>query len=80
MMLTGEQIRAGRALARLEQAELAHRSGLSLETIKRLERIRGPVGANVRTVHALQDAFSAVGVSVGWERDGKMFVCLGATA
>ena len=38
--LTGEQIRAARALGRIEQAELAKRSGLSLETIKRLERLR----------------------------------------
>lgn len=63
--LTGEQIRAGRALARLSQAELAKRSSLSLETIKRLEGIRGPVDANFRTMAALTSAFEAVGILCG---------------
>jgi transcriptional regulator with XRE-family HTH domain len=61
--LSGEQIRAARALARIDQSELARRCGLSLETIKRLERIRGPVDANSRTLRALIDAFSAIGVA-----------------
>ncbi len=61
-LLTGEQIRAGRAIARLEQAELARASGVSLETIKRLERMRGPVEANTRTVRAISEAFSELGV------------------
>lgn len=62
--VTGEQIRAGRALARVEQTELARLSGLSLETIKRLERIRGPVHANTRTLSAISAAFHAVGVEL----------------
>ena len=62
--VTGEQIRAGRALARVEQTELARLSGLSLETIKRLERIRGPVDANTRTLHAINEAFHALGVEL----------------
>ena len=63
LILTGEQIRAARALARWEQTELARRSGLSLETIKRLERIRGPVDANSRTLAAICEAFSRSGVA-----------------
>ena len=43
LLLTGEQIRAGRAILRIEQSALAKASGVSLETIKRLERMRGPV-------------------------------------
>lgn len=62
LTLTGEQIRAARALGRLEQAELARRSGLSLETIKRLERIRGPVDANSRTLTAISEAFRLIGI------------------
>ena len=62
LTLTGEQIRAARALGRLEQAELARRSGLSLETIKRLERIRGPVDANSRTLTAISEAFRLMGI------------------
>lgn len=61
-MLTGEQIRAARALARIEQAELARRCGLSIETIKRLERIRGPVEANTRTLKSLAVAFESLGI------------------
>ncbi|MGZ9042562.1 MAG: BLUF domain-containing protein [Allosphingosinicella sp.] len=60
--LSGEQIRAARALARIDQSELAGRCGLSLETIKRLERIRGPVGATSRTLGALFKVFSDMGV------------------
>lgn len=74
LTLTGEQIRAGRALARWEQTELARRSGLSLETIKRLERIRGPVEANSRTLTAIAGAFAASGVE--FEIDGGVGVRL----
>ena len=60
--LTGEMLRAGRAICRLEQSELATAAGLSLETIKRLERMRGPVEANTRTVNAISMAFEQLGV------------------
>lgn len=62
--LTGEQIRAARALARLDQSDLAIRAGVSLETIKRLERIRGPVDAKHRTMRAIQRAFEGAGVAL----------------
>jgi transcriptional regulator with XRE-family HTH domain len=75
-VLTGEQIRAGRALARIDQSELARRCRLSLETIKRLERIRGPVDANSRTLRALVEVFSAMGVEFDSCEDGGMGVCL----
>ena len=74
--LTGEQIRAGRALARIDQSELARRCGLSLETIKRLERIRGPVDANSRTLRALVEVFSTMGVAFDSCEDGGTGVCL----
>lgn len=63
LLLTGEQIRAARALSRIEQTDLARRATLSLETIKRLERIRGPVEANARTLRAIQRAFEEIGIS-----------------
>lgn len=62
LLLTGEQIRAGRAILRLEQVELAKAASVSLETIKRLERMRGPVDANVRTLVAISAAFLRSGV------------------
>lgn len=73
--VTGEQIRAARALARLEQAELARRCGLSLETIKRLERIRGPVDANTRTLNAIIDALDALGIQFDGCEEGGIGVC-----
>jgi transcriptional regulator with XRE-family HTH domain len=69
-MLTGEQIRAARAFVRIEQAELARRSNLSLETIKRLERIRGRVDANVRTLAAITDAFELSGIAFDFDASG----------
>lgn len=74
LMLTGEQIRAARALSRTEQSELARLSGLSLETIKRLERIRGPVNANARTLRAIQDAFEGLGVQFDGDDAGNIGV------
>jgi transcriptional regulator with XRE-family HTH domain len=68
--LTGEQIRAARALARIDQAELAKRAGVSLETVKRLERIRGPVEANVRTLSAIVSTFNAIGIQFHTRDDG----------
>ncbi len=41
MKITPEQIRAARALLRLEQAELAERAGISVATIRRLESGQG---------------------------------------
>jgi transcriptional regulator with XRE-family HTH domain len=61
-MITGEQIRAARAIARWSQADLAARAQLSLETIKRLEGIHGPVVANRRTLAALEAAFASAGI------------------
>ena len=63
MLLSGEQIRAARAFGRLEQAGLARMAGVSLETIKRLERIRGPVDANSQTLIAIVEACRAIGIA-----------------
>lgn len=40
-MITSEQIKAARALLRLEQEELARRAGVSVSTIRRLEAAGG---------------------------------------
>ena len=61
-MLTGEQIRAARALSRMEQAGLAKAAAVSVETIKRLERMSGPIAANTGTEAAIRRAFDAAGV------------------
>jgi transcriptional regulator with XRE-family HTH domain len=61
-MLTSEQIRAARALLRIEQRDLAERAGVSLETIKRLERLPGPISAYTSTVDAIRHALEKAGV------------------
>ena len=61
-MLTSEQIRAARGLARLEQSQLAESARISLDTIKRLEKARGPISANTGTEAAIRRAFANVGV------------------
>lgn len=63
-MITGEQIKAGRAMARIGQGELAQSSGLSVDTIKRLEGLRGPISANTNTESALRTAFDSAGVVI----------------
>jgi transcriptional regulator with XRE-family HTH domain len=62
LIITGEQFRAARAMARIEQADLARQANVSVETIKRLERTEGPVSANVQTVDAVTRALEAAGV------------------
>ena len=62
MIPTGEQLRAARAMLRLEQTALATAAGVSAETIKRLEGMAGPVSANARTLDAIVKALEAAGV------------------
>ena len=49
-------------MARIEQSELARRSGVSVDTVKRLERTEGPISANVATVDAVVSALAAAGM------------------
>lgn len=76
-LTTGEMLRAGRAISRVEQSELADAAGVSLETVKRLERIRGPVNASRRTLRALMEAFELLGVRFFNDGAGRECVCLG---
>lgn len=61
-MLTGEQIRAARALLRWEQKDLAEKSGVSEQTIIRLEKMVGQVSGQISTVQAIRNAFETAGV------------------
>jgi transcriptional regulator with XRE-family HTH domain len=49
-------------MLRIEQADLAVRAGVSLETIKRIERKPGKVSAYAATLEAIQAALEAAGV------------------
>jgi predicted transcriptional regulator len=60
--ITSEQIRAGRALARIEQKELATLTGLSIPSIKRIEARPGAIQAYQRTIDALRSALENAGI------------------
>ncbi|MGU3664564.1 transcriptional regulator [Methylobacterium sp. A49B] len=62
-MLTAEQLRAARALIRWEQSTVAEKAGVSVETVKRLEKLDGPLlSTKTATLHALEAAFQVAGV------------------
>ena len=70
-MITPAQIRAARALIGWKQSDLASASGVSVISIKNIER--GATDARGSTLALLQDAFSAAGVTFldpGDTRDG----------
>jgi transcriptional regulator with XRE-family HTH domain len=60
MIITPEQIRAARALLRIEQDELAKRAQVSVVTIRRLETVNGLAQVAPATLdgvrHVLEDA------------------------
>ena len=62
MLISSEQVRAARALLRWEQADLVRASGVSLATLKRLERKPGPLSGQAKTAEALRAALEAAGV------------------
>jgi hypothetical protein len=49
-------------MLRLEQRDLAELSGVSLETVKRIEQMPGPISALASTVAALQKALEGAGI------------------
>lgn len=59
-MITSQQMRAARALLRLDQRQLAELAGLSLPTIQRMEssdgQVRGVVDTLVKVITALEGA------------------------
>ncbi len=60
--MISEQIRAARGLLRWEQQDLAAAAGISVQTVKRLEKTPGKVSAHTRTVEAIGKAVEAAGV------------------
>lgn len=69
-MVTPEQIRAARAIVRMEQADLAARAGVSLGTIKRLEGLNGTSNAQESTLAGIKAALEGVGVMFLDDKEG----------
>jgi transcriptional regulator with XRE-family HTH domain len=61
-MITGDQIRAGRALVRWSARELAEKAGLSLPTVQRLETANGVPATSVKTLTSIKAALEHAGV------------------
>lgn len=63
-MITAAQLRAARALAGIDQRELAGRAGLSVPTIRRMEASDGVIRGNVDSLMKLIAALEAAGVQL----------------
>jgi len=61
MIITPEQIRAARALLRLEQDELARRAQVSVATVRRLEAAEGAGRVAPATLDGVRAALEAAG-------------------
>lgn len=61
-MITAAQLRAARALAGIDQRDLAAKSGLSVPTIQRMEASEGVVRGNVNSLMKLIGALEAAGI------------------
>ena len=59
---TGAQLRAARALLRLEKEQLAEMAGVSSATIRKLEAVDGTPDARTSTLRLLQDVLKKGGV------------------
>ncbi len=68
-MIFSYQIRAGRALAGLTQADVAVRTGLSVPTVKRAEAKAG-IGVSDNVMQAIVRALEAAGVAFIVENGG----------
>lgn len=63
-MITASQLRAARALASVDQRQLAEFAGLSLPTIQRMEASDGVIRGNVDSLMKLIAALDAVGIEL----------------
>ena len=61
-LVTGAQLRAARALLRMEQEKLAEAAGISAATIRKLENSEGQLDGRLSTIRALQHALEEAGV------------------
>jgi len=63
-MITAAQLRAARALAGLDQREIAELAGLSVPTIQRMEASGGVIRGNVDSLMKLIGALDAAGIEL----------------
>jgi transcriptional regulator with XRE-family HTH domain len=63
-LITAPQLRAARALLRIDQRRLATLSGLSVPTIQRMESSDGVIRGNVESLMKLVSALDTAGVEL----------------
>ena len=63
-MITSSQLRAARALADIDQRQLAELAGLSLPTIQRMEASDGVIRGNVDSLMKLIAALDGIGIEL----------------
>jgi DNA-binding XRE family transcriptional regulator len=68
--ILAHQLKAARALARMDQQALADRSGVSVPTIKRMEAGDGPIRGNYENVAAVVAVLEASGIEFIPENGG----------
>jgi len=61
-LITGDQIRAARALLKWSASDLADHSGIGIATVRRLEVMDGVPSGQVRVLNALRNALEEGGV------------------
>ena len=61
-LTTGPQLRAARAMARVDQETLAATAGATPNTVRRLEAMPGRLRSTTTTVDGLQGVLEAAGV------------------
>jgi transcriptional regulator with XRE-family HTH domain len=63
-MITSGQLKASRALLRIDQRTLAEAAGLSLPTIQRMEASDGVIRGNVDSLMKLVAALDSLGIEL----------------
>ena len=70
MVLTGEQIRAARAVLRWKAIDLAEKAGVGLSTVQRAESVDGPAPMMRANMEAVRRALEAGGIEFIPENGG----------
>jgi len=63
-MITSGQLRAARALLKMDRQTLARQAGLSLPTIQRMESANDVVGGNVESLVKVVNALEQAGIEL----------------
>jgi transcriptional regulator with XRE-family HTH domain len=73
MTITADQLRAARALVRMEQKALAEAAGVPVQTLKRYEGGSGPLTGNYQNIAAIIQVLEKAGavfIPDGENKDG----------